>query len=96
MTVDKEGASIQFTCATGLVPMSIKLDKNRNFKVDGEYRRSSGAPPPNENFNRPFKAIYTGQVSGKILQLSVQVDSLQLLLYHTLELGNKTIVPLCP
>ncbi|SOE20836.1 hypothetical protein SAMN06298216_1317 [Spirosomataceae bacterium TFI 002] len=96
MSVNEENASIQFTCATGAIPLSIKLDGKNSFKLSGTYSRLSGPPPPDENYSRAFPAIYSGQIKGDILELSVMVDSLEIMQNYSLKFGDQTIVPICP
>jgi len=71
MTVDGEGAQIEFDCAVGDISSPIILDADGRFSIRGTYRAESPAPV---NEGGGGNAVYTGTLKGDKLQLGIAID----------------------
>lgn len=68
MTLDGQGGTIVFGCATGTISQPVKPDSNGVFSVAGTYTQLSGAQPPTPPAPQP--ATYSGKVVVDKLTLS--------------------------
>jgi hypothetical protein len=69
----KAGATIEFDCAHGRIRGPVTVDANGVFKWKGSYTAEGGPDPAG---GRPsMAAVYSGQVFGDTLELSVSLAS---------------------
>jgi hypothetical protein len=87
MTVNAQGATIQFNCATGSVPEVLTLDSNNSFDLSGTFAESVQSPT-----DQTQTATYSGveSASGDSITLSV-VTSGGMNLNYTLQPGTTTL-----
>ena len=70
LEVTAEGAELDFDCASGSIPAGWAVDAKGNFKVKGTFTREHGGPVM-RNDNNAVAAIYTGNIQGNTLRLSI-------------------------
>lgn len=72
MTVNKNGASLEFGCASGSIDQAIRTDAKGNFSVDGTLTRRMGVMPADpELLPKPQDVTYSGNVKGNTMTLEI-------------------------
>jgi hypothetical protein len=96
MTLNVQGGSIQFGCASGTINAPVLVNTQGEFRVDGTYTQGSGvAPPPELPPPTPQPTVYSGKVSGNTLTLSFQTQGGTLSSPITLERDGSAQVIFC-
>ena len=93
MTIESEGAMIQFDCGEGSINTGIVPDAEGRFQAEGTFT-SGGGPDPVAG--RPRQAaVYSGTISGSTMELTGTVmDTAQSLGTFSLTLSdNGRLVP---
>jgi hypothetical protein len=70
--ITENGANIEYDCANGKISKKIVLDKNKKFNLIGEFTTEHGGPVRMDEQPNTIKAVYSGQISGKKLSLTVK------------------------
>ena len=70
LTVAADGATLELSCASGIVQRALLMDADGGFQADGTYGRVGGAVPPGGVFPR-YAAVFQGKVAGDVLTLTV-------------------------
>ncbi len=70
MEFTKDGANLDFDCATGTIGQPISPDSNGKFQVSGTYTREMPGPTP-RNGRPASAAVYSGTIRGNTMQLEV-------------------------
>lgn len=73
MEISKDGAEIEFDCASGAINTTIALDAKGEFRVEGKFRRQVPAPAQASE-KAGTNAIYFGTLHGDTLLLQVSVS----------------------
>ncbi len=93
MTVTQGGATLQQTCANGMLDQPLLLDAASHFDVTGKYTRQLGGPVRPE----AHPARYTGSTDGNTLTLMVmETDDGLTFGPFTLTFGPGTAISPCP
>lgn len=72
MTVNKDGASLEFGCASGSIAQPIRTDAKGNFSVEGTLTRRLGVMPADPALlPKPQDVTYSGQVKGNTMTLEI-------------------------
>lgn len=72
MTVNKNGASLEFGCASGSIDQPIRTNAKGNFSVDGTLTRRMGVMPADpELLPKPQDVTYSGNVKGNTMTLEI-------------------------
>jgi hypothetical protein len=72
MTIQTDGADIQYNCGNGSIDEAIVSDAEGRFRVDGTVALGAGGPAPTEGWPRRA-ALYRGTVVGGSMVLTVTV-----------------------
>lgn len=73
MTVESQGATLEFDCAHGAIGEPIVVGKDGRFKVTGTYSPEHGGPA-REDEDSGRAAIYTGRVEDNKLSLEIAYE----------------------
>ena len=93
MTVTQGGATLQQTCANGMLDQPLLLDAASHFDVTGRYTRQVGGPVLPD----AHPARYTGSTDGSTMTLMVmETDDGLMFGPFTLTFGLGTAVSPCP
>ena len=96
MSVEKESVKLKFDCADGEIPLTLKMDKRGNFKVEGTYTRRGFGPI---RINKPPTAepvIYEGKVTGRSMKFKITVIATgDLVGEFTLKRGREATIHSC-
>lgn len=72
MTVNKNGASLEFGCASGSITQPIRTDAKGHFSVEGTLTQSMGVMPADPDLlPKPQDVTYSGQVKGNTMTLDI-------------------------
>lgn len=71
MTMDPQGATLQFPCADGKILEPIKASANGEFSARGTYTPGQFGPVRRDNPPRELPAVYKGVISGNTMQLQI-------------------------
>lgn len=71
MTMEAQGATLQFPCADGKILEPIKVSANGDFTARGTYTPGQFGPIRRDNPPRELPAIYKGTISGNTMQLQI-------------------------
>lgn len=94
MDINKDGAEIEFDCASGTITRPIALDAKRQFRVEGTFRRQIPAPAQ-ANDTASTNAIYLGTLHGDTMRLQVSVSGVDGVQSFTLVKGNEGHLTKC-
>lgn len=72
LEITKNGAEIEYDCATGSIGKKIILDKANRFDVSGTYAEEHGGPVRFGEQSNGYPVRYSGQVKGKKMILTVK------------------------
>jgi hypothetical protein len=72
MTVNAQGADIDFDCAVGSIGEPVTLDANGRFTLRGIYKAESPAPV-SASGGAGNEAVYSGTLKGESLHLEISV-----------------------
>jgi hypothetical protein len=71
LSLDKNGASLEYDCAHGTIGESMKLDTKGRFDVTGRHIREHGGPIVRGEKSDNHPAHYTGQVNGEKMVITI-------------------------
>ena len=74
MEVAGSGAIFGFDCAHGAIPTGITLDPLGRFEAKGTYTEEHHGPAPQDEEPKERPALYSGNLSGDTLYLSVKLE----------------------
>lgn len=94
MDINKDGAEIEFDCASGRITRPIALDAKRQFRVEGTFRRQIPAPAQASD-DASTNAIYFGTLHGDTMRLQVSVSGVDGVQSFTLVKGNEGHLTKC-
>ena len=66
-----KGAKIEQGCADGRIAIPVRLDRRHRFSVTGTYDAQKPGPQM-ESDEGPPPAIFSGEVAGQTLRLTIQ------------------------
>jgi len=88
--VYKTHARLEYDCAHGTIDQPIKVDSKGRFDITGTHVRESGGPVAKDERPDSHPALYTGQVTGKKLVITITLtDTKESVGTFTLEYGQK-------
>jgi hypothetical protein len=70
MEVTKDGATLEFDCATGTITEPLAADAQGKFKVSGTFTREGPGPTRREG-NPAQPATYSGSIEGDTMHLQI-------------------------
>jgi hypothetical protein len=95
MVIGREGAQLEFDCATGTIDRPIVLDGSGRFTAKGSYAPERGGPRRESEAAAP-RARYVGRVRADTMTLTVVLDaSAERVGVFTLKRGNDPLLAKC-
>ncbi len=73
MEVTKDGATLDFDCATGTITQALPVDAQGKFKVSGTFTRERPGPTT-PGGNTALAATYSGSIEGDTMHLQIVVE----------------------
>ena len=71
LVVNAQGGSLEFDCAHGRLNEPVTLNASGGFKVQGRYVQEHGGPINADMPMYEYPALYSGQVVGSKMTLSI-------------------------
>ena len=95
MVVSRNGARLEYDCATGTIDQPIIVDARGRFTAKGSYTSERGGPR-RDNQTASARARYVGQVSADTMRLTVTLeDRKQRVGVFTLMRGRASLLTKC-
>ena len=90
LTVERNGARLEYDCAHGSIDQQMKLDRNGRFNATGYHVNESGGPDIQDRLHAKRPAKYLGQVTGNEMALDIVLtDSNEKLGSFMVTYGNR-------
>jgi hypothetical protein len=71
MTMNAQGASLEFNCAHGTILQAIAPNAKGEFSVAGTYTPERGGPVQKNSSSNDLPATYKGAIDGDTMQLQI-------------------------
>jgi len=71
LSVEKNQARVEYDCAHGIIDQPMKVDSRGRFKLTGTHTSESGGPDIKGREPVKHPALYTGQLTGNKMVISV-------------------------
>jgi hypothetical protein len=95
MVISREGAQLEYDCATGTIDQPIVLDARGAFTAKGSYAPEHGGPR-RKGEAAGARARYVGRVSAETMTLTVTLEAdAQRVGRFTLTRGNDPLLTKC-
>ena len=96
LTVEKDGAKIEYDCAEAEIGEKLATDKRGNFNVEGSYLRHYPGAIRTKLLPKSQPAKFEGKISGETMMLKVTLtESGEEIGNYTLERGKTAKIHRC-
>lgn len=88
MNVGGKSATIEYDCAQGEILGPLNIDGRGKFKLEGTFTPERGGPIRADDKPRSRAAIYSGEISGSTMTLTLKIKGSDETETFTLERGK--------
>ncbi len=74
VTMNAQGATLEFDCARGTILQPIEADASGQFSVPGTYSPERGGPVRKDSASNAQPATYKGTIQGDTMQLEIILE----------------------
>ena len=89
MNVGDQSATIEYDCAHGEILGPLIINGQGKFKLDGTFTPERGGPIRADDKPRPQAAVYSGEIKGSTMTLTLKVTDADETETFTLEKGKQ-------